>query len=66
MRKFKVMKINETIISGNSMKIVIRTLGIEKNKLLGLRKATGELTSSRNKIVKVIERFYVELYHSDL
>ena len=64
-RKFNMTKIKEALLSGTSVKTAKRKLGIGKNQMYAIKKPNGELTYNRNEIIKVVEDFYSELYHSD-
>lgn len=61
MRKLTVMKINEALISRKKQ---LTKLGIGKNKMFPIRKATVKLTYNRNKTLKVTKELYSALYHS--
>merc|ERR1712035_15532 len=64
-RKFNMTKIKEALLSGTSVKTAKNKLGIRKNQMYAIKKPNGELTYNRNEIIKVVEDFYSELYHSD-
>lgn len=55
-------KINEAVVQGTSFKTVKRKLGIGRGQVFTIRKPDGEITLSRNELIKVVEDLYRELH----
>ncbi|XP_069990643.1 uncharacterized protein [Penaeus vannamei] len=54
-RKFSTQILNETVISGTSMKTAKRRLGIGRNERYAIRKPDGEVTYDKNEIIREVE-----------
>ena len=61
-RKFNMDKIEEAVKKGASIKMVKQNLRSGRKEIYALKNNRGELIRNRNEIIKIVEKFYSELY----
>ena len=63
-RKNNLLKIEETIKKGKSLKQTSSSYYIGKQQMLALKDSNGEIVKCRDRMLKIAEEFYAELYAS--
>uniref|UniRef100_A0A6G5A9S4 Putative endonuclease-reverse transcriptase n=1 Tax=Rhipicephalus microplus TaxID=6941 RepID=A0A6G5A9S4_RHIMP len=63
-RRYNMERIEHALKNGGSVKAVKRKLGIGKNRMYALRDKEGKITTNMDRIVKIAEEFYRDLYSS--
>ena len=63
-RKNNLQKIEETIKNGKSLKQTRSSSYIGKQQMLALKDSNGEIAKCRDRMLKIAEEFYAELYTS--